>query len=85
MEENNKIKKTWDSMLNWYENQYEESTIQGTVTCAVQTNMSNKGKRIIEVGCGPGKHSLLLASQFLSRNAVLVCCDISSAMVYRLH
>ena len=36
--------------------------MQGTVTCAVQTNMNNKGKRIIEVGCGPGKHSLLLAS-----------------------
>ena len=60
--ENNKIKKTWDSMLNWYENEYEESTIQGTVTCAVHTNMMRKGKRIIEVGCGPGKHTLLLAS-----------------------
>lgn len=49
-------------MLNWYENEYEESTMQGTVTCAVQTKMSKNGKRVLEVGCGPGKHSLLLAA-----------------------
>ena len=62
VDENLKIKKAWDSMLIWYEKEYEESTMQGTVTCAVHTNMISKGKRTIEVGCGPGKHSLLLAS-----------------------
>ena len=44
------------------------------------TNMPAR-KRILEVGCGPGKHSLMLAKTFLSIGSVLVSCDISKGMV----
>jgi ubiquinone/menaquinone biosynthesis C-methylase UbiE len=45
------------------------------------TNM-NTSKRTIEVACGPGKHSLMLANTFLNENGgVLVSCDISGEMV----
>lgn len=70
-------------MSQWYEANAEMSTIQGTVTCAVMTEM-NKADRVLEVACGPGKHSLLLASTFLKVGGVLVSCDYSGAMVKRL-
>jgi len=38
-------------------------------------------KKILEVGCGPGKHSLMLAKSFLSNGSVLVSCDISKGMI----
>jgi ubiquinone/menaquinone biosynthesis C-methylase UbiE len=45
------------------------------------TSMMHK-KRSIEVGCGPGRHSLMLASTFLRRDGgVLVSCDFSNWMV----
>ena len=47
-------------MAKWYENMAEKSTLQGTITCAVMTNMNAKD-RVIEVACGPGMHSLHLA------------------------
>ena len=46
--------------------------------------MLEKGDIVIEVGCGPGKHSLTLASSFLKINGVLVSCDFSSNMVKML-
>jgi len=67
-------------MANYYENTAEKFTIQGTVTCAVMTNM-NACDRVLEVACGPGKHSLMLASTFLKEKGVLVSCDFSAAMV----
>ena len=65
------------------------STIQGTVTCAVQTEMLNcgnseNGQRILEVACGPGKHSLLLATSFLKPKGVLISCDFSEEMIKKL-
>ena len=47
-------------MATYYENMAESSTIQGTTTCAVMTNMQAHD-RVLEVACGPGKHSLMLA------------------------
>lgn len=36
---------------------------------------------MLEVGCGPGKHSTTLATSFLKRGGVLVSCDYSKNMV----
>ena len=42
-------------------------------------------KRILEVACGPGRHSLFLASNFLTKDkGVLVSCDFSNGMVKKL-
>lgn len=70
-------------MLGFYEKVAEMSTMQGTTTCAVMTNMLT-ADRTLEVACGPGKHSLMLASSFLKPDGVLVSCDYSNAMVKRL-
>ena len=40
--------------------------------------------RVLEVACGPGKHSVLLASSFLKVGAMLVSCDFSAEMVKEL-
>ena len=70
-------------MSNLYPQNAELKTIQGTITCAIMTKM-NTVDRTIEVGCGPGRHSVTLASNFLRQNGVLVSCDISSEMVKSL-
>jgi len=44
------------------------------------TEMLNADK-VIEVACGPGKHSLMLANSFLKVGGVLVSCDYSPAMM----
>lgn len=46
--------------------------------------MLKQGDYVLEVACGPGKHSLLLASSFLKIKGVLVSCDFSKKMVQRL-
>ena len=46
--------------------------------------MSNNGNIVLEVACGPGKHSLMLASSFLKLKGVLVSCDFSSNMIKKL-
>ena len=54
------------------------------VTCAVMAEVT-KATRTLEVACGPGGHSLLLASSFLRRDGgVLVSCDFSMGMVKKL-
>jgi len=81
LEASNSIKQKWDGMATWYADNVEISSTQGIVTCAVMTNM-HKAKRSIEVGCGPGRHSLVLASTFLRNDGgVLVSCDYSKDMV----
>jgi len=40
--------------------------------------------RVLEVACGPGAHSLLLAGTFLKKGGMLVSCDISRSMITRL-
>lgn len=42
-------------------------------------------KRVLEVACGPGSHSVLLASNYIPKDGgVLVSCDFSGAMVQKL-
>ena len=43
-----------------------------------------KADRVLEVACGPGKHSLMLASSFLKKGGVLVSSDYSPQMVQLL-
>ena len=47
------------------------------------TNMY-QADRVLEVGCGPGKHSLMIASNFLKNGGVLVSSDFSKNMIQRL-
>ena len=56
------------------------SSMQGTVTCAVMTKMG-EADRVLEVACGPGKHSIMLAQSWLKKGGVLVSCDYSGAMM----
>jgi len=46
----------------------------------------HSSKRILEVACGPGSHSVMLASSFIPKDtgAVLVSCDFSRNMVKKL-
>ena len=54
--------------------------LQPFTTLAVQTGVHSK-KRILEVACGSGMHSLFLAKTMLQRGGVLVSCDISDEMI----
>ena len=73
----------WDKKSRWYADTAEVSTMQGTVTCAVMTEM-RAADRVLEVACGPGRHSLMLATIFLKKGGVLVSCDYSGVMVQSL-
>jgi len=42
---------------------------------------SFNSKRVLEVGCGPGLHSELIAKSFINDGALLVSCDFSHEMV----
>jgi len=70
-------------MIPFYESVIELSSMQGITTCAVMAGI-DKAKRTIEVGCGPGRHSQMLASNFVQPGGVLVSTDISGGMVKRL-
>ena len=48
------------------------------------TNMY-QADRVLEVACGPGNHSLMLAQTFLKKGGVLVSCDFSGEMVNKVH
>ena len=54
--------------------------LQGFTTLAVHTKV-NENKRILEVACGGGLHSLYLAKTMLQRGSVLVSTDISAEMI----
>jgi ubiquinone/menaquinone biosynthesis C-methylase UbiE len=70
-------------MIPFYERLIEIASLQGTTTCAVMTNVP-AAQRTIEVGCGPGRHSIMLASNFVQPGGVLVSTDISNEMVKRV-
>ena len=40
-----------------------------------------KANRTLEVGCGPGRHSIMLAQTFLKEGGILVTSDFSKDMV----
>ncbi len=54
--------------------------LQSFTTLAVHTHVHQK-KRILEVGCGSGLHSLYLAKTMLQRGSVMCCTDISEEMI----
>ena len=68
-------------MADWYAKQCEQYTVQGLVTSACMAGIHNS-KRTLEVACGPGSHSVLLASNFIPKDGgVLVSCDFSNEMI----
>jgi len=83
-EECEKLESQWTNMADWYAKNIEVASTQGMVTCAVMANMP-QCKRVIEVACGPGVHSKILATSFLNRDGgVQVSCDYSGGMVKKL-
>lgn len=54
--------------------------LQPFITLCTQTRVE-RAKRILEVACGAGSHSLVLASTYLQRGAVLVSTDFSAEMM----
>lgn len=70
------IKTNWDAFAKAYDQFMHLYLLQGFMTLAVHTKVHQK-KRILEVACGSGLHSLYLAKTMLQRDAVLVCTDIS--------
>jgi len=67
-------------MSDWYKFA-EPFSYQSATTCLVMSNAHNC-KRVLEVGCGPGLHSELIAKSILQPNGgLLVSCDFSKEMV----
>lgn len=54
--------------------------LQAFTTLTVHTAVHTR-KRVLEVACGSGMHTLHLAKTMLQRGAVLVNCDISEEMI----
>ena len=75
-EGNQKIQKRWDGMADYYETMAEAVTVQGFIQCAVNS-LASKPDRILEVACGPGWHSMMIAESFMDKGSVLVSSDIS--------
>ena len=69
----------WDRDAEWY-SQFEAFTFQGTSTCLAMTK-AHTAKSILEVGCGTGHHSQLIAKSILARGSRLISCDFSTEMV----
>ena len=80
------IAESWSDLADWYEKKAEMFSIQGAVTCAAHAIQdTGKPQRVLEVACGPGRHSLMVAGTFLKPDgSVLVSCDISRVMVSKL-
>ena len=83
LSKNHALEEKWDKMLLHYEENFEIPCIEPLITSAIFAKMS-KADRVLEVGCGPGKHSIFLSSLFLKKGGALVSCDISGDMVRRL-
>ena len=76
-------KDKWDKMSDWYQH-FEKFSFQGTVTCLTMVDSFNK-QRLLEVGCGTGTHSGLIAKDFICpEKFLLVSCDFSTEMVTKM-
>jgi len=53
------MQKKWDSLADWYM-KFEYFSFQGTTTCLNMVDSFN-AERILEVGCGSGIHSEIIA------------------------
>ena len=67
-------------MSEVYNNYIEVTTVQGSTILYTQTR-SKYGKKIIEVGVGPGISTRLFALIYMQPGAVYYCSDISSEMI----
>ncbi|TNV76995.1 hypothetical protein FGO68_gene5570 [Halteria grandinella] len=74
------IKASWDKFARVYDQFIQINTLQLFNTLLVHTH-AHQRKRILEVACGSGMHSLYLAKTMLQRGAVLVSTDISEEMI----
>jgi trans-aconitate methyltransferase len=72
----------WDEKADWY-SKFEGFSFQGTVTCLNMVDSFNSD-RLLEVGCGTGHHSELIAKSFTPANGLLVSCDFSTEMVKKM-
>ena len=70
----------WNNLADFYEKAADNFTVQGLVTCASMVEITS-AKKTLEVACGTGAHSVMLASTFIPDGGVLVSCDFSKAMI----
>ena len=71
----------WNATSQWY-SRYERYEIPAVIQCAELTDLPNKTGAVIEVGCGSGLQSEVLAKAFLKgHGSLLVSCDFSTAMI----
>lgn len=70
----------WDTTARAYDSFNIENTFPLFAALAVQCKVYNK-KRILEVACGSGMHSLFLAKTMLQRGGVLVATDFSEKFI----
>jgi ubiquinone/menaquinone biosynthesis C-methylase UbiE len=74
------IKNSWDNFAKLYDQYIQMNMLQGFTTLAVHTKAHSR-KRILEVACGSGLHTLFFAKTMLQRGAVVVSTDISEEMI----
>eukprot|EP00347_Sterkiella_histriomuscorum_P001934 403370107 len=72
--------KYWDSFASLYDQKIQSVATQPFITLCTQVHLEDS-KRILEVACGGGHHSILLASHYLKRGSALVSCDFSKQMM----
>ena len=73
----------WDNMSQWYE-KFEHFALQSTTTCLEMTN-ARSCRAVLEVACGAGTHSEVIAKSFLRNDGgILVSSDFSQEMVKTL-
>ncbi|CDW81850.1 UNKNOWN [Stylonychia lemnae] len=72
--------KIWDDFSTVYDQQVTRMATQPFITLCSQTD-TFQCKRILEVACGGGYHSLIVAKTMLQKGGVLVSCDFSSKMM----
>ena len=74
------IKNSWENFAQLYDQYIQMNMLQGFTTLAVHTKAHSR-KRILEVACGSGMHTLYFAKTMLQRGAVVVSTDISEEMI----
>ena len=65
-------------MTEWYADLCETYTIQGTITLLSMVKAS-QATTLLEVACGAGIHSEVIATNYLRKGGVLVCTDFSKS------
>jgi len=75
----------WDDLASWYNDSPQWFSLQGIMTCIIASSFRDDGKtpqQILEVACGPGLHSRMMAESLLRPDGgVLVSTDFSRNMI----